>query len=235
MWVLVKYGGVTRHEDRRALEALVAAVPPELGLSLSPSKLRQEWDRLAFQLGEDVDDFVLRLSNLVQRLKQFGDKDIIEDRAVEKLLRAVPLKYKQIALAVHTMLDLSTMTIEEATGRLKAVNDQDEEAPGGAINIGGRLYYTKESWLALQKEQKNGEATGSVSSHPHGSCNRNNKVPRPRDGSSSEGECEEDKDKDDTYHKCVKTSHWARNCKKGRGGAQAHLTMMGVEEEPTLF
>ncbi|CAO2163761.1 unnamed protein product [Urochloa humidicola] len=146
-------------------------------------------------------------------------------------------KVRQIALAVQIMLDLSTMTIEDATGHLKAVDDQDEEAPGGAIHIGGRLYYTEESWLALQKEQKKGEATGSVSGCPHGSRKKNNKVPLPHDGSSSEGESEEgkDKDTDNTYHKCGKTCHWTRNCTEGRGGAQAHLTMMGVEDEPTLF
>ncbi|CAN6346172.1 unnamed protein product [Urochloa humidicola] len=208
MWEAVKYGGVAHHEDRRALEALVAAVPSELGVVLatkrttkdawkviatarigseharwsSLQKLRQEWDRLAFQPGEDVDNFALRLSNLMQRLRQFGDEDITEEKAVEKLLRAVPPKYRQIALAVQTMLDLSTMTIEDVAGRLKAFDDQDEEAPGGAINIRGRLYYTEESWLALQKEQKKGEATGSVSDRPHGSRKKNNKIPHPRDG-----------------------------------------------------
>ncbi|CAO2175864.1 unnamed protein product [Urochloa humidicola] len=146
-------------------------------------------------------------------------------------------KVRQIALVVQIMLDLSTLTIEDATGHLKAVDDQDEEAPSGAINIGGRLYYTEESWLALQKEQKKEEATGSVSGRPHGSRKKNNKVPFPHDGSSNEGESEEgkDKDKDNTYHKCGKTGHWSRNCTKGRGGAQAHLTMTGVEDEPALF
>ncbi|CAN6347428.1 unnamed protein product [Urochloa humidicola] len=129
------------------------------------------------------------------------------------------------------MLDLSTMTIEDTTGCLKAVDDQDEEA---TINIGGRLYYT-ESWLALQKEQKKGEATGSVSGRPHVSRKKNNKAPHPRNGSSgSEGECEEIRD--DTCRKCGKTGHWVRNCKKGKGGDQAHLTMMAdADDEPALF
>jgi hypothetical protein len=61
---------------------------------------------LAFRPGEDIDDFVLRLSSMMQQLKWFGDDDINEERAVEKLLCIVPDKYTQVALAVETLLDL---------------------------------------------------------------------------------------------------------------------------------
>jgi len=75
MWDAVEYGGVDDHEDLRALEALLAAVPPEMVsvLAKKPTaklaweaiaqmrvgsdrarwstlqKLRQEWDCLAFR------------------------------------------------------------------------------------------------------------------------------------------------------------------------------------------
>jgi hypothetical protein len=35
MWNIVRLGGASRHEDRRALEALLSAVPPEMILALS--------------------------------------------------------------------------------------------------------------------------------------------------------------------------------------------------------
>jgi hypothetical protein len=56
---------------------------------------------------------------------QFGDDTYDEERAVEKLFRCIPEKYKQIARSIESLLDLSTMTIEEAIGRLKFV-DSDE-------------------------------------------------------------------------------------------------------------
>jgi hypothetical protein len=56
---------------------------------------------------------------------QFGDDTYDEERVVEKLLRCIPEKYKQIARSIESLLDLSTMTIEEAIGRLKVV-DGDE-------------------------------------------------------------------------------------------------------------
>ena len=78
---------------------------------------------MAFLPGEDIDEFSLRLTSLMQKLEMFGDDDINEERAVEKLLRIIPDKYTQVALAVETMLDLSALTIKEVTGRLKAVDD----------------------------------------------------------------------------------------------------------------
>ena len=92
MWDVVGYGDADFDEDRRALEALLAAVPTEMH-SLANTraakdawdtiaaarigsnrarrstlqKLRQEWEDLAFKPGEDVDDFALRLNTSISR------------------------------------------------------------------------------------------------------------------------------------------------------------------------
>jgi hypothetical protein len=58
----------------------------------------------------------------MQKLVQFGDGTYNEERAIEKLFRCVPEKYKQMARGVESLIDLSTMTIEEAIGRLKVVD-----------------------------------------------------------------------------------------------------------------
>jgi hypothetical protein len=41
---------------------------------------------------------------------QFGDDTYDKERAVEKLFRCIPEKYKQIARSIESLLDLSTMT-----------------------------------------------------------------------------------------------------------------------------
>jgi predicted AlkP superfamily phosphohydrolase/phosphomutase len=90
MWKAVWYGDVDYYEDRRALDALIAAVPSKMQFSLSKKwtakeawdaivavrigsdrvhkttlqALRKEWENLAFKPGEDVDDFTLRLNTL---------------------------------------------------------------------------------------------------------------------------------------------------------------------------
>jgi hypothetical protein len=73
--------------------------------------------------GEDVDDFALCLNTLQQKMVQFGDDTYGEERAVEKLFQCIPEKYKQIARSIKSLLDLSMMSIEEAIGRLKVIDD----------------------------------------------------------------------------------------------------------------
>jgi hypothetical protein len=48
MWEAVRYGDVDYDEDRRALDALIAAVPPEMQFSLSQKRTAKEaWDAIA--------------------------------------------------------------------------------------------------------------------------------------------------------------------------------------------
>jgi hypothetical protein len=174
---------VRRRRLLRALDALIAAVPPEMQFSLSQKRnakeawdaiattrigsdrarkttlhaLRKEWENLTFKSGEVVDDFALRLNTLLQKMVQFGDDTYDEERAVEKLFRCIPEKYKQIARSIESLLDLSTMTIEEAIGRLKVVDGDEPQALSRPITISGKLHLTREQWEACQGDKKKGE------------------------------------------------------------------------------
>jgi hypothetical protein len=120
MWEAVRYNDIDYYEDRLALDALVAVVPSEMQFLLSKKRtakeawdaiavahigsdrarkttlqaLRKEWENLAFKPGEDVDNFALRLNTLLQKMVQFGDDTYDEERAIEKLFRCIPKKYK---------------------------------------------------------------------------------------------------------------------------------------------
>ena len=59
-----------------------------------------------------------------------------------KYLRVVPLRFAQIALSIETLLDMSTLSIEDVTGWLKAVEDR-AEAPA-RMTGGGQLLLTEE-------------------------------------------------------------------------------------------
>jgi hypothetical protein len=123
--------------------------------------LRKEWENLAFKPGEDVDNFTLRFNTLLQKMVQFGDDTYDEERAVEKLFRCIREKYKQIARSIESLLDLSTMTIEEAIGRLKVVDGDEPQALSGPITIGGKLHLTREQWEACQGDNKKEESSSS--------------------------------------------------------------------------
>jgi hypothetical protein len=169
MWDAVRYGDADFDEDRRALEALLAAAPTEMHSSLvnkrtakdawdaiaaarigsararrsTLQKPRQEWENLAFKPGEDVDDFALRLNTLMQQLARYGDNDIDEERAIKKFLRVVPKKYSQVAIAMEMSLDFSELSIEEVMSRLKAVDNREQLPPSELVTIGGKLLFTE--------------------------------------------------------------------------------------------
>jgi hypothetical protein len=124
--------------------------------------LRKEWESLSFKPGEDVDDFALRLNTLLQKMVQFGDDTYNEERAVEKLFRCIPEKYKHIARSIESLLDLSTMSIEEAIGRLKVVDGDEPQPLSRPITVGGKLHLTREQWEACQGDGKKGESSHST-------------------------------------------------------------------------
>lgn len=47
----------------------------------------------------------------------------------------MPRKYTQIALSIKTLIDLSTLMIEDVTGRLRAVDDCMGVATGGRRQV----------------------------------------------------------------------------------------------------
>ena len=98
-----------------------------------------------------VEDFSLRLQTLISKLKSHG-VTIDEEEVVSKYLHSVPAKYIQIALSIEMMLDLSTFTIEDVTGRLRAVDERLEQAT--ATKDSGKLLLTEEEWAARRNSRK---------------------------------------------------------------------------------
>jgi hypothetical protein len=144
LWQAVEDGDVEFHDDRTALEAICSAVPPELvpTLATKPSakaawkairmmrdgdervqkstaqNLRTEYEQIAFRDGESVEDFALRLSNIMQRLAILGDPEP-EAKVLAKYLRVARPRYRQLVVSIETLLDIDTLSAEEVTGRLK--------------------------------------------------------------------------------------------------------------------
>jgi hypothetical protein len=55
---------------------------------------------------------------------------------------------------MKTLIDLPTLSIEEVTRQLKAVDDREEAPHANPVSIDGKLLFTEEQWLARQKEKQ---------------------------------------------------------------------------------
>jgi len=98
-------------------------------------------------------------------------------------LCVVPSRFAQIALSTETLLDMSTLSIEDVTGRLKAVEDR-AEAPA-RTTVGGQLLLTEEQWAARLRERKQAarQATAEGGGRRQGrrrSCRRQGSLPQLR-------------------------------------------------------
>lgn len=169
-------------------------------------RVRKEYEAIKFHDSESVDDFALRLNAMVNQLAVLGDPEP-EEKVVEKFLRVAPERYTQLVLSIETLLDLSTLSIEEVTGRLRTVEDR-RPAKGG--ESGGKLLLTEEEWAARVKERQGESSTGG-----NKSGDRRRRAPRRRTNTSDASDGKETSAQDVSKDKCCnygKIGHWARNC-----------------------
>jgi hypothetical protein len=144
---------------------------------------------------------------------QLGDGTYGEERAVEKLFRCIPKKYKQIARSIESLLDLSTMSIEEAIAHLNVVDGDEPRPLSGPITVGGKLHLTQEQLEACQGNGKKGESPPSTGGNKRGKRHKARGGTQARARGRAEGSARGDAPgnqkpaRDDTCHNCGKLGH----------------------------
>jgi hypothetical protein len=175
LWAVVDPGGAEFQVDQIALDAICTMVPTEMITMLvtkdtameawesfktmrigddrvrmaSAQKVRHEYEMLALHDGECIEDFAMRLAGIVNQLATLGDLEP-DDKVVLKYLRIAHPRYKQLVLSIETLLDVSTLSIEEVTGRLKTAEEDTIESSVAE----GKLLLTEEEWAEKNKKKE---------------------------------------------------------------------------------
>ncbi|CAO2162747.1 unnamed protein product [Urochloa humidicola] len=267
LWEAIEPGGVAPHEDCMALKAIASAVPTEMVASLltketaleawnavkerridsdqvqrtEAQRLLREFENMCFTSSESIDDYTMRLQNIVATLETVGET-IPPRRVVEKLLRTVPKSLRQVAVAIQVSADLATLTLEDASGRLRAAEEVEAE-DDGALPPGadGKLLLTMEQWDARRRERREKERA-----HVRGDGGREKK------GGRSGGRVDSSDDNDDDGGSSVRSGTSRRRRSSGKGrcfncGVRGHFSREcpkprkkealygNADEEPTLL
>lgn len=198
----------------------------------SVQRLWKEYENIGFRDGESVGDFALQINGLVASLREMGET--LEDhRVVKKILRVVPKRLKQVAVAIEMLTDLNTTTIEELVGRLRVAEDADNDDAKQDITEGvEQLLLTEEQWEARRRQRGKEHARGGNGRRRNGGGNDHDNTDDDtsstlsgmsrRGKSRYRGRCFE----------CGERGHMARDC---RAKKKEKALLVNVEDEPTLL
>jgi len=175
-----------RAHDRQAMGALMRSVPNEMWGTLgakktvkeawetvksmrvgadrvkeiSVQKLLREFENIEFKEGEAVEDFGMRITNLVATLKSLGE-NIDDSRVVKKFLRVLPSRFNQVVVSIEMFCDMKELSVEELVGRLRAAEDRIGDKVDQLADKTGKLLLTEEEWLERHKNQNRSQSSGS--------------------------------------------------------------------------
>ena len=76
---------------------------------VNAQKLLKEFENIGFKEGESIDDFGMRITNLVTNLKTL-EETVDDTRVVKKFLHVVPPRFTQVVVSIEMFCDLKKMT-----------------------------------------------------------------------------------------------------------------------------
>lgn len=178
VWDAIEPGDADTRKDQMALAAIYQGVPEDTLFLLAEKEtakaawealktmymgaervreakvqtLKSEFEALRMTESESVDDFAVRLTTIVSKIRGLGEK-MEESYAVRKFLRAAPAKFLPVVSPIEQFGDLKAMTIEELISRLKVHEERWVSYGVGADDQ--HLLLTRAEW-EVQSKKRNG-------------------------------------------------------------------------------
>jgi hypothetical protein len=87
---------------------------------VNAQQIRHEFGTLVWKDAESAKDFVNRITGLTAELCLLSD-NIPDAEVVPKMLQVVPDHLTQVVISIKTLFDIKTISMEELTGMLRAV------------------------------------------------------------------------------------------------------------------
>ena len=119
---------------------------------VNAQKLLKEFENIQFKEGESVDDFGMRITNLVGNLKTLGETND-DVRVVKKFLHVVPPQFTQVVVSIEMFCNLKELTVEELIGRLRAAEERFDDKVEQIVDKAGRLLLAEDDWLEKNKHR----------------------------------------------------------------------------------
>jgi hypothetical protein len=185
----------------------------------------REYEVLEFCGGEGIEDFAMRLTGMVNQLVMLGDLEP-DDTVILKFLCITRPRFKQLVISIETLLDVSTLSLEEVTDRLRSA-EEDGVAP---LVAEGKIYLTEQEWVERSKKKDVDGGSSSGGGHGRGGSGRGRGRGRGGrdDGAGSSGE-------KGSYHRCGKPGHWAQDCRSKQPKKEKEKQAFTTQEESTLL
>jgi hypothetical protein len=197
-------------------------------------KLHHDFENLQFKAGECVEDFSMHVSVIANQLWALDDK-ISNKEVIKKILHFIPDHLEQVAISIETLLGLKSMSIEEATGHLCAVEERKKKPTGGAKE--GCLLLTEEEWMVRLKIWE-----GESSNSSHGGRGRDRgRCGRGHGGGDGKGSRSDSHDDGARHSKAIDTclaygklGHWVKECRSKVAKKTAQANSADEEEGELL-
>ena len=92
-------------------------------IAVKMQTLRRNFETLGMQKNEKVQEYLSRVSGIVNHMKSFGES-LSNETIVCKVLRSLPPKFDHVVAAIEESKDLSAYTFDELMGSLLAHEDR---------------------------------------------------------------------------------------------------------------